>query len=163
MVDEYQLPLGKGEKVILPKELQHLNNPIKDWQGKEIHLTEEQKKRYLKKYEQYADARIIFQEYPTTPEEAFLTTGRTVFDSILIKNLITPPYRVDEVIPDLRIYRPAPKKQIVGGSDTCEGVIDGDFASIIIREPETLELLAVYYGRCPPEYLCVVIDRLIEL
>jgi hypothetical protein len=86
-----------------------------------------------------------------------------VFEATRVKSLITLPYQEDEVIPDLRIYKPAPKKQIVGGSDTCEGVSDGDFASVIIREAESLALLATYYGRCPPEYLCKVIDRLIEL
>lgn len=36
---------------------------------------------YYKKYESYIDKRLIRQEYPCTPEEAFLTSGQCYFDS----------------------------------------------------------------------------------
>lgn len=36
---------------------------------------------YYKKYEGYIDKRLIRQEYPCTPEEAFLLSGATVFDT----------------------------------------------------------------------------------
>ncbi len=77
MVEEYSLPLQKGEKVIVPLELKHLNEPL--WNG--YVLSEEQKKWYLEQYGTYTDPRMMFQEYPSTPEEAFLTTGTSVFSS----------------------------------------------------------------------------------
>ena len=36
---------------------------------------------YYKKYESYIDKRLIKQEYPCTPQEAFLTSGQCYFDS----------------------------------------------------------------------------------
>jgi hypothetical protein len=37
-------------------------------------LTEEQKKRYLNMYNSQTNPDYAFQEYPSTPEEAFLNT-----------------------------------------------------------------------------------------
>lgn len=43
---------------------------------------------YYKKYESYIDKRLIRQEYPCTPEEAFLTSGQCYFNSEkLVKRL----------------------------------------------------------------------------
>lgn len=36
---------------------------------------------YYKKYEKYLDKELIKQEYPCSPEEAFLLSGKTVFDT----------------------------------------------------------------------------------
>lgn len=48
---------------------------------KEKKLELEQLYWYYKKYESYIDKRLIRQEYPCTPEEAFLTSGQCYFDS----------------------------------------------------------------------------------
>jgi len=40
----------------------------------------------------------------------------------VIKALNELPYTEDELIPDLRIYRPATERQVVIGGDTSEGV-----------------------------------------
>lgn len=44
-------------------------------------LEPEQLYWYYKKYESYIDKRLIRQEYPCTPEEAFLTSGQCYFNS----------------------------------------------------------------------------------
>lgn len=44
-------------------------------------LSLEQLKWYFEKYEKYIDKRLIKQEYPCTPEEAFLLSGATAFDT----------------------------------------------------------------------------------
>lgn len=44
-------------------------------------LTPEQLNWYYRKYEEIIDKRLIRQEYPCTPEEAFLLSGDTVFDT----------------------------------------------------------------------------------
>ena len=67
---EYVLPLEDGETINLPSELQHLNNPMVDG----TILSEEQKKRYLNMYNSQTNPDYAFQEYPSTPEEAFLNT-----------------------------------------------------------------------------------------
>jgi hypothetical protein len=64
--------------------------------------------------------RDVFQEYPSTPEEAFLTTGDTVFSLQTIKNLPKQPFTEDGKYPKLRIYRP-PTDYCLYGIDTAEG------------------------------------------
>lgn len=52
---------------------------------------------YYKKYESYIDKRLIKQEYPCTPEEAFLTSGQCYFNSEkLVKRMqeVTEPIKV---------------------------------------------------------------------
>lgn len=52
---------------------------------------------YYKKYEGYIDKRLIKQEYPCSPKEAFLLSGETVFDTekLLSRlNAIPKPLRV---------------------------------------------------------------------
>lgn len=159
MVEEYQTPLDEWEIVALPIELKHLNGPL--WNG--YTLSDEQKKRYLETYNSYTDPRKAFQEYPSTPNEAFLTTGNPVFDSSLVKSLVIPDYTKDDVIEDLYIYRPYRDEQVTYGGDVAAGIIDGDNGCIIVRDRETAELMACYYGICEPSYLCQVIDRLIDL
>ncbi len=160
MVKEYQTPLLSNEKIILPKELNHLHKPM--YEG--TMLTEEQKKWYLEKYNSYTDPRIAFQEYPSSPREAFLTSGTPVFNADIVNNLIVPEYKEDDTIPGLYIYRePDEDTQCVYWGDTCAGVPDWDNACIIVRDWESCELLACYYEICEPSYLCKVIDRLIQL
>lgn len=160
IMPEYSLPVDKWEIVKLPKELEHLNKPMIDW----TILTEWQKKWYLNMYESYTNPDYAFQEYPSTPEEAFMNTGTPVFKTSVIKNLITPEYEEDDIIPDLRIYRKPPEWQVVIGWDTSAGVPWWDYSCIMVRDRETAELLACYYWYTDPwDWLCKVVDRLIRL
>ena len=161
LMPEYTLPLYEGETIKLPTELQHLNKPMVDG----TILTEEQKKRYLNMYNSQTNPDYAFQEYPSTPEEAFLNTGTPVFKTSIIKNLITPPYIQDSIFPDLYLYRePSKDRQVVFGGDTSSGVNNGDYSCIMVRDRETAELMACYYGLIDPwEGLCNVIDRLVQL
>lgn len=56
------------------------------WLRDEIELKEEQLYWYYKKYNSYIEKDLIKQEYPCSAEEAFLMSGRTVFDSNSIIN-----------------------------------------------------------------------------
>lgn len=51
------------------------------WLRDEKHLDLEQLYWYYKKYEGYIDKRLIKQEYPCSPREAFLLSGDNVFDT----------------------------------------------------------------------------------
>lgn len=158
LMPEYSLPLFKDEVINLPPELQHLNKPMIDG----TILTEGQKKRYLNMYNSQTNPDYAFQEYPSTPEEAFLNTWTPVFKAQDIKALITPQYEEDPVIAWLRIYRP-PTEECVYGWDTAEWVDGWDNWVIVVRDRETAKLLACFYGVCEPGYLVDVVDRLIEL
>lgn len=51
------------------------------WLKEEIGLEEEQLYWYWNKYEKYLERDLIKQEYPCTPREAFLLSGKNVFDT----------------------------------------------------------------------------------
>lgn len=54
------------------------------WLKEEKLLNDNQLYWYFKKYEGYIDKDLIKQEYPCTPQEAFLLSGKTVFDTELV-------------------------------------------------------------------------------
>lgn len=54
------------------------------WLRDEKHLEPEQLYWYWNKYENYLDKDLIKQEYPCTAEEAFLLSGKNVFDTAVI-------------------------------------------------------------------------------
>ena len=57
-----------------------INRRLK-WLADEKKLEPEQLYWYYKKYEKYLDKDLIKQEYPCTPSEAFLLSGKNVFDT----------------------------------------------------------------------------------
>ena len=75
------------------KEFLHNIDVKDDWIYKRLKWLKEDKKLndnqlywYFKKYEGYIDKDLIKQEYPCTPREAFLLSGKTVFDTELLLN-----------------------------------------------------------------------------
>ncbi len=54
------------------------------WLRDEKGLSAEQLYWYWNKYEKYIDKELIKQEYPCTPEEAFLLSGENAFDTVAI-------------------------------------------------------------------------------
>ena len=76
------------------QEYEYLKNPDK-WLGERLialkkkGLTKEQLTWYAKKYRSYIDKSAIKQEYPCTPEEAFVTSGDCLFDKEKISNYLS--------------------------------------------------------------------------
>lgn len=116
------------------------------WLRDDKKLELEQLYWYYKKYEGYIDKRLIKQEYPCTPREAFLLSGATVFDTEkLLARLANAPkpiktgyfdYNYDGLkitnirwVPDrngyIRIYQlpntPAITKYCIGGDTAGDG------------------------------------------
>ena len=54
------------------------------WLRDEKNLTAEQLQWYFNKYDKYLDKDLLKQEYPCTPHEAFLLSGKNVFDTAII-------------------------------------------------------------------------------
>lgn len=54
------------------------------WLRDEKHLDAEQLFWYWNKYDKYLDKDLIKQEYPCTPKEAFLLSGKNVFDIAIV-------------------------------------------------------------------------------
>ena len=156
LADEYREQLLDWETLEIPEKLSYLNRPMIDG----TILDHEQKKWYVKMSALLKEK--MAQEYPCTPEEAFLNSGTTVFDLNLIKSYDKLPFAIDEKFPDLRIYKPAKYGFCLYGVDTAEWWPNGDNSSIRIRD-EKLNLLAEYYWICEPDQLCLVIDHLVNL
>lgn len=67
------------------------------WLKEEKNLTAEQLYWYWNKYDKYLDKDLIKQEYPCTPHEAFLLSGKNVFDTAIILQ------RLSEIKPPLKV------------------------------------------------------------
>ena len=64
----------------IPAKNEWINQRLQ-WLQSEVGLDAEQLYWYYKKYEGYLDKRLIKQEYPCSPQEAFLLPGASVFDN----------------------------------------------------------------------------------
>ncbi len=104
----------------------------------------------------------LHQEYPTTPEEAFIKSGATVFSPDDIRLLKTRPpkrYRIQEnwtKSPGIRrhddgelsIWKlPEENGVYVVGADPAEGLIHGDFSSAHVLDATDGSLCATWHGR----------------
>lgn len=147
---EYRLNFPSEE---VKEEFQHDIDTKAEWIWERLRWLRDDKKLeyeqlywYYRKYEGYIDKRLIRQEYPCSPEEAFLLSGATVFDTEkLIARQSTAPkplktgyfiYDYDELkitnikwVNDrngyIKIYQlpntPAITKYCIGGDTAGEG------------------------------------------
>lgn len=152
----YAHNMDTNEPLVLPDELKHLNQPMIDW----TILTEDQKRWYYSQWKTLWDS--VFQEYPNTPDEAFLNTWDPVFNLNTVKQYATLPFRIDTEYKDLRIYQPPKYKYCLFGVDTSWWWDSWDYSSIRVRDQD-LNLLAAYYWHHEPDELCQIIDRLFKL
>ena len=109
------------------------------------------------------DVERLNQEYPTTADEAFISTGKPYFDQkkILECKMIAqePEYFdvigrevVDVYAGPLMVWKkPQPKRAYVIGGDTAEGLHNGDFSTLTVIDVETREIQAIYKSQIPPD------------
>jgi len=109
------------------------------------------------------DVERLNQEYPTTPDEAFISTGKPYFDQKKIlecKMMVQEPEYFDvigrEVVdvyagPLMVWKKPQPKRAYVIGGDTAEGLHNGDFSTLTVIDVETREIQAIYKSQIPPD------------
>ena len=135
------------------------------WLRDDKHLDNEQLYWYFNKYEKYIDKDLIKQEYPCTPHEAFLLSGKTVFDVAVILSRIEyvpKPMKVGYFTYDydglrirnikwvndrngyIRIYQvpnsPRMTKYCIGGDTAGDG---SDFFTAHVLDARTGEQVAV--------------------
>lgn len=107
------------------------------------------------------------QEYPSTPDEAFIASGRPKFDVNQLKRYMdktTPPIarsytelkngRVS-MINDAKGYvhiwqQPKPDEFYVIGADVAEGLATGDYSCGVVMNKD-LEVCATWYGHIDPD------------
>lgn len=123
------------------------------------------------------DPSLFPQEYPETDEEAFLSTGRPVFDKLGLAlcrqtcdeakwrgYLVRKQDRI-EFIPDkeapLRIWKMPERGHVYAiGSDVAEGLRDGAFSTGEVLDLGDSEQVAEWHGHCSPDILAGTLELL---
>jgi hypothetical protein len=107
---------------------------------------------------------LMAQEYPSNPDEAFIKSGRTVFDVDLISKMndleATRGYleganRVDftpYANGNLHVYQfPAEGHVYVVGADIAEGLDHGDFSCAFVLDAFNGDIVAQWHGHLDPD------------
>lgn len=123
------------------------------------------------------DLQRFHQEYPSTPDEAFISTGRKVFDigalrfsEMLVRENEIAPKKYAPIIQEdgfprilenetgcLSIYKePEEGVSYAIGIDACYGKPKGDYACAQVLRCDTWEQVAVVHGRIPPDEMARV-------
>jgi hypothetical protein len=140
----------------------------------EFNLTDKEITYYYMKWLQFGgksgtDAvKKLKQEYPTTPEEAFLSTGQTYFSTAKVASCLATVKKgiKGEMISDadgnftfhevsngrLEVFNmpEVGTKYIIGG-DTAEGLAHGDAQVLYVINHKTEECDALYRSQVPPD------------
>ena len=129
-------------------------------------------RRYAILTKTQASVELFHQEYPSTPEEAFVSTGLPAFDPLAVMaqrpNICLPKERgymfqgKFHANPkgELRIWeRPEEGKRYIIGADTSEGLEGGDYACAQIINMRTLEQVASIHGSVPPWDFALLLNQ----
>lgn len=148
-------------------------NPVQtyEWELKEKHdLTYEQLnwRRNTIQNKCQGDEILFMQEYPSTPEEAFISSGRPKFNIRALRDYQTrtkPPIRtgylreredgsvyfVDDPKGYISIWKePEDGMEYSIGADVAEGLATGDFSSAYVGNSE-FDWVAKWYGHIDPD------------
>jgi len=149
-----------------------------DWAEyqKEHNLTDKEITYYYMKWLQFGgknspDAiKKLMQEFPTTHEEAFLSTGQTYFSTAKVARLL------NEAVPGTKgelgnnekgevifnehsagsmemFHKPEPGHKYIIGGDTAEGLASGDAQVLYVIDHQTEDCAAVYRSQVAPDEL----------
>lgn len=159
--------------------IEEVNTTSLDMDGNVIHTEEfELKEKFDLTYEQLnwrkytirnkcnGDIEIFHQEYPSTPEEAFIASGRPKFSVSALKKYMKLKKKGKrgyleekgsriEFIPDEKGYievweDPIPGKYYAIGADVAEGLSDGDYSCAIVGD-SNFETVAMWHGHIDPD------------
>lgn len=130
-------------------------------------LTDKEMTYYYKMWiDQGKDVDRLNQEFPTTIDEAFVSTGKPYFDNrklLECKMMSKEPDYYDIIgrsvsniassyAGPLMVWRkPEPNKKYVLGGDTAEGLHDGDASTMTVVEVESRDICAIYKANIPPD------------
>jgi hypothetical protein len=147
-------------------------NPIRTYDYElmqKFNLTLEQLnwRRYTVANKCQGDEILFMQEYPSTPEEAFISSGRPKFSikalkkyQTITKEPIARGYLFDkggrvEFVEDKQGYISIWKKPESGtsyaiGADVAEGLIQGDYSCAVVGNSE-FDIVATWHGHIDPD------------
>lgn len=117
------------------------------------------------------------QDFPSYPEEAFLTSGRPVFDQEKIKKHIR---LLTDYLPDIAVIKvtrpyitmyekmltvfkvPSSSERYIIGADTAEGLSTGDFCSAFVMTRDCKQA-AFFHGRIDPDHFGKLLVELAKI
>lgn len=118
---------------------------------------------------------VLMQEYPATPEEAFVASGRPVFDNIKLlklKEVAPPPIARYECLTGLQQFiakpegglrvweEPRPGQAYIISADVAEGLTQGDFSNADVINHRTGDQVAQWHGKMDPDQFGVLLMAL---
>lgn len=152
--------------------------PVENMEGGEIDWGEYQKEHgltdieityyYMKWLQLGKNISKLRQEYPTTAEEAFVSTGQTYFPTTKVVSMLATAKKGirGELIPNekgdiifqetatgrLEVFeKPEQGTQYVVGGDTAEGLAHGDAQVLYVVNHKTENCAAIYHSQEPPD------------
>lgn len=122
------------------------------------------------------DVELFMQEYPSTPEEAFIASGRPVFNIPAVRKYLTHAERGItkgylkqtgsgvSLIEDEKGYVEIWKKPVQGeyyviGADVAEGKIEGDYSVGQVLD-SNCDVVAIWYGHIDPDLFGIELVKL---
>lgn len=151
----------------------HNGNEVRTYESElrtKHNLTYEQLnwRRWTMKNKCQGDEILFMQEYPSTPEEAFISSGRPKFSIQSLKKYQTitkEPLKRGylmakdgkiELVEDAKGYvsiwqEPDPNKFYALGADVAEGLIHGDYSCAYVGDTETFDVVARWHGHIDPD------------
>ncbi len=123
------------------------------------------------------DEDLFMQEYPSTPEEAFISTGRPRFSISALRKyqsitkegmtgyLIENPGGSVDFIEDKKGYvtiwkKPDPNSYYCIGVDVAEGLAHGDYSCGVVGDSDMFDVVAMWHGHIDPDLLGVEMIKL---
>lgn len=125
---------------------------------KGIGATQDQKNWWYGKLEEFGnDVELLRQEYPATANEAFITSGKGIFNESL--NDITELKPIESV-DDYEVYeQPIDGNEYCLGADTSGGFADGDRSCFYIFDSKTQKPVMRWKGVIAPDILGLEIKK----
>lgn len=134
-------------------------------------------RRYTMANKCQGDEELFMQEYPSTPEEAFISSGRPKFAVKSLKKYQTitkEPKRgyltsnqdgrmifIEDSKGYVSIWKePEPDTFYCIGADVAEGLVIGDYSCATVGDPVTFDTVAMWHGHIDPDLFGVELIKL---
>lgn len=175
-IDDYQLPVPRGfilnaAEIDLIKRCPEITNANLVWRRLKISEYSQKSDSALSPEERFK------QDFPSYPEEAFLSTGRPVFDMDKLKQKVNDLRASPVTLVTIKITRPylsmypkllkvyAPPvggKKYSIGADVAEGIEGGDFSHAKILDENLIEV-AHFHGLLDPDHFGKILVELAQI
>lgn len=114
------------------------------------------------------DEILFMQEYPSTPEESFISSGRPKFNTMALRkyqSISKPPMKTGYLMQEgnninfvedkngyISIWEePVPGKHYSIGADVAEGLAHGDYSCAYVGDNDTFDVIARWHGHIDPD------------